>query len=333
MHIDQHGHPIHTRALQVRLAIDDGDTLRARGYLLDLRKRGFVPVGSALQGSGIIHHMEIELSVDRRTGEILSIAAPQPTVAFEANEASAGESCRDPSVRLANLIGCRVEDALASSLRETFGGPLGCSHLLALAQFALASVATHRDTRREVDGAWTVQRDLVIDGNEVDEQAMSMALQLSELVALAPQTPTLPAETLLEHVEVRAEVMLGGWPAEIQGIKAAQRRRSAASFAVLTWEEPATFNTLLGLNLGRGGSAEINRRLASEPVARDAFLMLGPALIQCRASFPDRWLAQVLSAPRHPGLIAQADSCYMWRRGGGLETVRTLLTQADREDG
>jgi hypothetical protein len=53
--------------------------------------------------------------------------------------------------------------------------------------------------------------------------------------------------------------------------------------------------------------------------------MLGPALIQCRASFPDKWLSRAVETPGHPGLIAMADSCYMWRRGGALQRIREAL--------
>ena len=33
-------------------------------YVLDLRKRGFAPVGGDLQGTGIIHHMRLDGSID-----------------------------------------------------------------------------------------------------------------------------------------------------------------------------------------------------------------------------------------------------------------------------
>ena len=58
---------------------------------------------------------------------------------------------------------------------------------------------------------------------------------------------------------------------------------------------------------------------------RDALLMLAPALVQCRAAHPDAWHEKVRSTPRHPGLTALPDSCYMWRRGGALERIRERL--------
>jgi hypothetical protein len=58
---------------------------------------------------------------------------------------------------------------------------------------------------------------------------------------------------------------------------------------------------------------------------RDALVMLPPALVQCRAAHPDAWHEKVRTTPRHPGLTALPDSCYMWRRGGALERIREAL--------
>ena len=58
---------------------------------------------------------------------------------------------------------------------------------------------------------------------------------------------------------------------------------------------------------------------------RDAFLMLAPALVQCRAAHPDSWHEKVRATPKHPGLTAIPDSCYMWRRGGTLQRNRGVV--------
>jgi hypothetical protein len=81
--------------------------LDARGSLLDLRTRGFLPVGGSMQGMGIIHHMELGWIVDPATGVVRQWAPAQPTVAFEATPETAGESCRDPIDRLASATDAR----------------------------------------------------------------------------------------------------------------------------------------------------------------------------------------------------------------------------------
>ena len=96
MRIDLGGEPIHTRAHALVAALRDDGRVEARGSLIDLRTRGFLPVGGSMQGMGIIHHMELAWVIDPATGVIEEFTPAQPTVAFEASPETAGESCRDP---------------------------------------------------------------------------------------------------------------------------------------------------------------------------------------------------------------------------------------------
>src|SRR5262249_4200429 len=48
MHLDLGGHPLHTRALGITLSARDDGRVDVHGTVLDLRKRGFVPVGGDL---------------------------------------------------------------------------------------------------------------------------------------------------------------------------------------------------------------------------------------------------------------------------------------------
>jgi len=56
----------------------------------------------------------------------------QPVVAFEPDEPTGGESCRDPAGRRQALAGEAVDERFLLKLSVFFGGPRGCSHLLAL---------------------------------------------------------------------------------------------------------------------------------------------------------------------------------------------------------
>ena len=58
------GVPIHSRALQVTLREAGPGSIAFDGGILDLRKRGFVPVGGDLQGAGIIHQMQVAGTID-----------------------------------------------------------------------------------------------------------------------------------------------------------------------------------------------------------------------------------------------------------------------------
>src|SRR5262249_28873610 len=57
MHLDLRGHPLHTRCLSITLVQRADGRLDVHGEIVDLRKRGFVPVAGDLQPSGVVHHM------------------------------------------------------------------------------------------------------------------------------------------------------------------------------------------------------------------------------------------------------------------------------------
>jgi len=105
MHLAVKGHPLHSRALSVTLTQGQDGTFDVTAHLLDLRKRGVVPVAGDLQPAGVIHHMQLSVVVDPRTRTLRLISAAQPAVAFEASATTEGESCRDPIGRVVALDG------------------------------------------------------------------------------------------------------------------------------------------------------------------------------------------------------------------------------------
>jgi len=132
MRLEARGHPLHTRALSVVLAARADGKLDVHGAVLDLRKRGFVPVAGDLQGAGVIHDMRLAGTIDPASARLETLAAEQRSVAFEPSAVTGGESCRDPIDRIAALAGTRLDDGWARRLGDAIGGPRGCSHLLTL---------------------------------------------------------------------------------------------------------------------------------------------------------------------------------------------------------
>lgn len=322
MRLELGGHPIHTRALSVVVTAGDGGQLAVAADLVDLRKRGFTPVGSEVQGAGIIHQMGLDAQVDPLAGTIVALVARQPVVAFEASAGTLGESCRDVVGRLDALRGMRLDDAAV--LRTAMGGAAGCSHLLAVAQLLCATltdgrtgcaqVGVHRQLRR---------RDLIFDGHELADGRLAIGIQLSDLHTAPAVAGERPMARFRHHDELRLALALDGWPATIAEISGAERRRDGGEFAAAHWHDlAATLDGLRGISLGRGAAQALLAAVGGHPPLRDALLQLGPALIQCRASFPDKWLDRAATTPEHDGLIGMADSCYMWRRGGALERLR-----------
>jgi hypothetical protein len=332
MRLDLGGHPIHTRALSVTVAMRPDGKLGVTADIVDLRKRGFVPVGTELQGAGIIHQLSVEAAVDRTAGTIEEVVARQPVIAFEASAATSGESCRDVAGGLAALVGMPIDARSSDRLRAAIGGATGCSHLLAAAQLLCTTLSWAKETgaldldaRRWAASTYArlFRRDLVFDGNELADGRMAIGVQLSEVCLAPANADAAPIERFVAHYEMRLRLELDGWPATIAEVGGAERRRAREGFAESTWEDlGGLLAPLRATVLGKGATRELIRVLGANPPVLDAMLMLGPALIQCRASFPDKWLNVAATREGHPGLVGMADSCYMWRRGGALERLR-----------
>ena len=335
--------PVHTRALGVRAALRADRKVEARGYLIDLRTRGFLPVGGSMQGMGIIHHMELTWVIDPATDTVEQVVAAQPTVAFEASPETGGESCRDPVARLAAAAGTRLGKAQTGAMRDAAGGPLGCSHLVTLAFFMDGALRAGlaRDRARHPgrlgDGgvaSTLFQRDLVADARERTDGRVTVVLRLNDLDWNDAPPGRLAPERFARHHELDATLEVDLWPGNLLELVGRERLRTAADFAGVAWTDRSELLArLCGLGLARGAAGEIAARLGDAPEVapwRDAFLMLAPALVQCRAAHPDAWHDKVRTTMRHPGLTAIPDSCYMWRRGGALERIRQDLGAGKR---
>ena len=77
MRLDVRGDPLHTRALSVTLAVRADGKLDVHGSIVDLRKRGFVPVAGDLQASGIIHDMRLAGLIDVPSATLERLVAEQ----------------------------------------------------------------------------------------------------------------------------------------------------------------------------------------------------------------------------------------------------------------
>jgi hypothetical protein len=332
---DLGGEPIHTRWLGVVVTGTDAGRVEAHGSLLDLRTRGFLPVGGSMQGMGVIHHMELTWRVDPASGIVETYEPGQPTVAFEATTETEGECCRDPMDAVRTLGGVALGAGFSSAVRERIGGALGCSHLVTLSFFmdaalraGLAWQRAHVPARAAspVPGAPLFRRDVVFDGHERADGQVVVGMRWGDLHWNdAPATALAPAR-FAGHHELRATIEVDLWPGELRAITGAERVRTAADFADAPWHErTARLATLVGLGLARGAAGELKRRLGDGADVRpwqDALLHFAPALVQCRAAHPDAWHEKVRRTDRHPGLTAIPDSCWMWRRGGALERIR-----------
>jgi DUF2889 family protein len=323
--LDLRGHPLHTRALSVSLLARDDGKLDVRGVVLDLRKRGFVPVAGDLQGTGIIHHMRLDAVVDPASATLASIQAAQPSVAFEASATTEGESCRDPIAAVGALAGTRLDAGYARGVSAAIGGPRGCSHLMTLAHLlgstAAWALARERPQAARPPGQRVFCRDVIIDGHEVATGRLALAIQLHDLRFAPAPSLARPMERFGEEFEVRLLAEVDVQTFTLTGIEGAERLRTPADLDAPWRARHEALAPLAGLRLAGGATATLFARFQDATADRpllDALLMLPPALIQVVAALSEGWAAAYTRSPSLVAMGGLPDSCYMWRRGGAL---------------
>jgi hypothetical protein len=328
MHLAVNGHPLHSRALSVTITQGEGGHFDVASYLLDLRKRGVVPVAGDLQPAGVIHHMQLSAVVDPQTKALSRISAAQPAVAFEASATTEGESCRDLIGRVVALDGVEVGAGYPRRLSAEIGGPRGCSHIFTLAHLLGSTIDTALDRmNKSTDTVYRVgerrfRRDVVIDGHETEAGPLELALQLTDLYYAPAAERVRPMDRFGEQLEIRALATIDVGQFILTSIAAAQRTRTLADLEHAEWQDRAdVVSDLPGLSLFAGVSRELVGRFAEGPSDRpllDALLMLSPALIQCAGALNEGWPAEAKRSRSRIGTSGLTDSCYMWRREGAL---------------
>lgn len=335
MSFEVSGEPVHTRCLAVALTQGEADSVEFRADILDLRKGGLMALGGRIAMAGIIHKMELRGSFAAETGAIERIEWNQSHVMHEANRATKGECCRDPMARLTELVGTRLGEGFASSLKQCFGGPLGCSHISTLFQELNAFVSrlrTMRASELEDGGSRSVgdrlaTRSLYFDAFFPVEGGATtdLSVRLADLF-FAPADES-GAERLLAHEEVRlrADVDLAGW--QIRQIEARERSRRGPSCDDSPWTlRSHELGDFAGQSLGGGmarlclsrfGTREEDARL------RSALLSLAPGMTQVGAAVSNS-LAPSSSARPHGSGLTGPGPCYMLRADGPL--METLFS-------
>jgi hypothetical protein len=332
MLLDARGHPLHTRALSITLTQEPADLVAVEGVILDLRKRGFVPVGGHLQTSGIVHHMRLDGVVDPRTRVLESIRCAQPTVAFEPNAVTGGESCRDPIAAVEALAGATLDAEFARHVSAALGGPRGCNHVLTLAHLLGSTTAWALEEERgaglapaRVPGDRVFRRDLVIDGHEEGPDLL-LALQVGDLHLRSASPTARPMERFGTQRELRVLLRLDLRTFTIVHATGATRRRTLDTLADAGWAAcDEALGAVLGLQLGAGITSTLLARFGDTPEDRpllDGLLMLAPAVVQCMAAMSESWPLAAVQRPTVIGMGGLPDSCYMWRRGGALLRAR-----------
>jgi hypothetical protein len=256
-------------------------------------------------------------------------------VAFEASTASGGESCRDVAGNVAGLVGTRLDDEWGPRVAAAIGGPRGCYHVLTLAHLlgsATAWALRRENCRHDADaprpiGQRIFRRDVVVDGADAGGGRLAVALQATDLHSTATDEVGPAMDRFAESFELRVHALIDLGTMTFAELAVAERRRDRRTIDAAAWQSrPDLSSWLTGESALRGSSGRLLARLgeaADDRPILDVLLQLAPALIQVFAALSDDWARTAARESWVLGMGGQADSCWMWRRGGALERLRT----------
>ncbi len=321
------GFPLHTRLQTVAALRGEEGNVSVDARLLDVRKRGFVPVGADLQTSGIIHQMSLRAALDLDGGALTDVETAMAVPAFEPSPLTRGESCRDVAGRHAGLARLPLGDGAAAAVGAAMGSVRGCSHLLALTQlsastmaYALPRAASWRDgpPRR------LFQRTVLVDGAQPNRHTVEMLAQVSDLFLTEATGVVNPMDRFAAQNEVHLLVRIDLATASLGSLQVIERARDRDELASAPWRRRD--DAVAGLVAAPllGGFAK--RVLAAFPDPAhdrplvDALLSLAPTFIQVCGCFSDDWPSRCMSVDTLVGVGGVPDACYMWRRDGVLHS-------------
>ena len=335
MQIPVTGHPLHTRSLTMTLTLDEGGRWRTKGVIVDLRKTGFAPMATSFQPAGLIHHMEIDLQIHPETQVIESLEARQLVVAVEASERSCGESCRDPVANLKALEGESLAAGFAKKLSLAFGGPRGCSHLVALFHFMAGAVLRALELERQQTrapgverqlGECVFQRSFFLDGFQNANRDVELALQQGDYHTRPEVISESTLKRLAYEQDIRLFARVRASDLVIQEFRAAERERAFETLASAEWRDrPGWVDALVGAPVIPGFAARAMQSCGEAPEKRvllDALLQMAPGHLQVLAALADQWISRdssdvwADSGDTSPPFGGMTPSCYVYRPDG-----------------
>lgn len=322
--------PLHTRTISLRLAWAEPGYAVAEGRVLDLRKRGLVPLAAKLQGPGVVHDIAVSVRLEVATRNIVAITPTMSAYPFDPGPATFGEGCPNILPRVQSLLGCDLGDEFAGRVFANIGGPRGCFHIYTVMRLLGPSIRQALDSearRRSAAGMASVipapgspifSRSVIVDGARGEGLRLALRGMLFDLYYV-PGAEVLPLEEeMAASMEAIADVEV-----EVPGmaILSASGRRRQSGHAIENpgaWTDVPDAGQLVGLTMYRGYSSAVEKRVAADDdggAFQHLLFMLAPTLIQCMPSLMD----EVEWRPRRAeGARGAVDSCHMWRDNGPL---------------
>ena len=226
------------------------------------------------------------------------------------------------------LEGEHLGPVFSKKLSLTFGGPRGCSHLLALFFFMAAAVPRAQEFEREraatrgserAPGECLFQRSLSLDGLENHDGNVELSVQVGDYHLLPERMTEGTMERLEREHDIRLFAHVDASDQTLSDLRAVERERDYASLATAEWRDrPEWGRELVGSPLLSGFAARVMQSCGPHPHQRlllDALLQLAPGHYQVLAAFADQWAAGGTVSGGGSGMAA---NCYMWRPDGTL---------------
>jgi hypothetical protein len=199
MELETTGAPVHTRTLVVSLDQLARGRALASGAIVDVRKRGLVPMASDLQTAGVIHDMRVRaeidlapariaaISVDRRAWRSSRRSRPAANAAAIRARGSQRSSARRSTVKARAVSAPR--SAVRSAARTCSRSRSSCSR--PRRRPSRWSAQRPRGSAARPTGQRIFHRSLTIDG-VLGRDALQLALQQADVhfVPLAPSADT-----------------------------------------------------------------------------------------------------------------------------------------------
>jgi hypothetical protein len=333
---------LHERTVAIDARPSPGDRLEVRAELRDVRK---VDMGETLgrrRPAGVVHHMILEAVLDESLA-VRAIDARMETIPFEPSERTWGEGCRHILPNYQHLLGTRIDSGYAAHVNETVGGPLGCFHILSMAQCLPLAVraasgrlcgggrlapSSGRETLRDSCSEWTADSPHWNEVREVPGAGFRELHRRVRIVASVDDRKRLGmaaelTDQLEDTPELRAALTL--WLDTPRfGILEARAGLTGTPFASC----PAALGgvpRLEGLVIAKGFTGAALERMAGPAgCAHLAALVIAltPVVPQASGAMavflrqsPQERLGNRAGGP-------QVDSCHMWRADGPLVSLK-----------
>ena len=332
---------LHTRTLRFETRPGPGERLTVRAELHDDRHVDLPAYMGFEHPRGVVHHMALDVEVDAGL-VVRGIDAHMMTAPFEASDRTRGEGCRHILPAYRKLVGLRLDAAYPLRVLEAVGGPLGCFHLLSLAQCLPAAVraatrrlcagalrqpASARDGVLDSCAAWRADAPPWRDVEPVADPGFSRFRREIRVEARVAEGLRLGMSGTLRDEPAGAPPIAASLELELElprfTIARAEARVDPPPFAACA-DALSGLRDLHHLSIHKGFTAAALEKIGGGAGCAHVFALvvaMTPVTPQAAGALAGFLGMRPHERPREGRKNPQVDSCHMWRSGGPLTSL------------